>query len=108
MASTRRRERKDGSAIYRVYRLQGGRGGDWQTGTFAEEDAADEFKELVNQWPPGRVRGKGFVEEVTSPGDTLLVTWAHRHVDRLTGIDERTRRHYMRDIDNHFSIIRHT
>lgn len=37
-----------------------------------------------------------------------LIDWALRYVDRLTGIDERTRRDYRRDIENHFSIIRHT
>jgi hypothetical protein len=37
-----------------------------------------------------------------------LVDWAHRCIDRLTGIDERTRGDYHRDVDNHFSIIRHT
>ncbi|WP_435279266.1 tyrosine-type recombinase/integrase [Streptomyces sp. 1222.5] len=111
MASIRKRERKDGSAIYQVRWLQGGRGGDWETEKFGDETAADEFKNLVDahgqHWPPGWVKGKGFVEEQAVDGDMPLIEWAHRYVDRLTGIDERTRRDYKRDVDNHFAIIRH-
>ncbi|GED89360.1 hypothetical protein [Streptomyces sp. 6-11-2] len=112
MASIRKRERKDSSAIYQVRWLQGGRGGNWETEKFGDETAANQFKKLVDahgqQWPPGWVKGKGFVEEPTAPGDMPLLAWAHRYVDRLTGIDERTRQDYRRDVDNHFSIIRHT
>lgn len=112
MASIRKRERKDGSAIYQVRWIQGGRGGAWETEKFGDETAAEEFKKLVDahgqQWPPGWVKGKGFVEETAVDGDMPLVEWAHRYVDRLTGIDERTRRDYKRDVDNHFSIIQHT
>ncbi|WP_199572663.1 tyrosine-type recombinase/integrase [Streptomyces murinus] len=112
MASIRKRERKDGSAIYQVRWIQGGRGGDWETEKFSDETAAEEFKKLVDahgqQWPLGWVKGKGFVEEQTTDGDMPLVDWAHRYVDRLTGIDDRTRRDYKRDIDNHFSILQHT
>lgn len=111
MASIRKRERKDGSAIYQVRWLQGGRGGDWETEKFGDAAAAEEFKKLVDahgqQWPPGWVKGKGFVEEATVDGDMALVDFAHRYVDRLTGIDERTRRDYKRDVDNHFAIIQH-
>jgi integrase len=112
MASIRKRERKDGSSIYQVRWLQGGRGGDWETEKFSDETTATEFKKLVDahgqRWPAGWVKGKGFVEEATVDGDMPLTEWAHRYVDRLTGIDERTRRDYKRDVDNHFAIIRHT
>ncbi|MBL1108510.1 site-specific integrase [Streptomyces sp. 5-8] len=37
-----------------------------------------------------------------------LVDWAHRYVDRLAGIDERSRRDDKRDVDNLFAIIQHT
>ncbi|MYR61133.1 tyrosine-type recombinase/integrase [Streptomyces sp. SID625] len=112
MASIRRRNNKDGTTTYQVRWVQGGRDGDWQAEKFADDTAADTFKRLVDahgqQWPPGWVKGKGFVEETTAPGDMPLTDWAHRYVDRLTGIDERTRRDYKRDVDNHLSIIRHT
>jgi len=111
MASIRQRERKDGTQIHQVRWLQGGRGGSWQTETFGDHDSAAQFKALVDvhgqQWPPGWVKGKGFVEEPAVAGDMPLVDWALRYVDRLTGIDERTRRDYRRDVDNHFSILQH-
>jgi integrase len=111
MASIRKRDRKDNTTIYQVRWLQGGRGGTWETEKFADEDSAKQFKQLVDahgqHWPPGWVRGKGFVAEPAVPGDMPLTDWAHRYVDRLTGIDERTRRDYKRDVDNHFSILRH-
>jgi len=111
MASIRKRERKDGTAIYQVRWIQGGRGGDWETEKFGDEDSAKQFKKLVDahgqQWPPGWVKGQGFVEEPATPGDMPFTDWAHRYADRLTGIDERTRRDYKRDIDNHLSILHH-
>ncbi|MEU3825147.1 hypothetical protein AB0F36_07455 [Streptomyces sp. NPDC029080] len=112
MASIRKRERKDGTAIHQVHWVQGRRGGTWEMEEFGDETAAEEFKKLVDahgqQWPAGWVKGKGFVEEATADGDMLLVDRAHRYVDRLTGTDERTRRDYKRDVDNHFAIIQHT
>ncbi|MEV7793358.1 site-specific integrase [Streptomyces sp. NPDC087512] len=109
MASIRRRPNKDGTATYQVRWRENG---DWQAEKFGDEDSADAFKKLVDahgqQWPPGWAKGKGFVEDDTTPGDMPLVAWAHRVIDRLTGIDDRVRYDYKRDIDNHLSIIRHT
>lgn len=51
--------------------------------------------------PHGRVRGEGFVEPGERPGDIPLVKWATRYVDRLTGIDIRTREDYHREIRLH-------
>lgn len=48
MASIRKRERRDGTAIYQVRWLQGGRGGDWQSEKFADEESAKQFKQLVD------------------------------------------------------------
>lgn len=111
MASIRQRERKDGTHIHQVRWLQGGRGGSWQTETFGDHAGAAQFKALVDihgqQWPPGWVKGKGFVEEPAVAGDMPLVDWALRYIDRLTGIDERTRQDYRRDVANHFSSFRH-
>ncbi|MGI5142189.1 MULTISPECIES: hypothetical protein [unclassified Streptomyces] len=57
MASIRPRKRKDGTAIYQVRWLQGGRGGDWEGEKFGDEESAEQFKRLVDahgqQWPPG-------------------------------------------------------
>lgn len=111
MASIRKREKKDGSATYQVRWLQGGRGGSWEDEKFGDEDSAEDFKKLVDahgqQWPHGWTKGLGFVEPDTSPDDVPFLEWAHRYVDRLTGVDARTRTDYKRDIDKHFAGIPH-
>jgi integrase len=112
MATIRKRERKDGSATYQVRWLQGGRGGSWESEAFGDEDSADQFRKLVDahgqQWPHGWVKGRGFVEPDEQPGDIPLMKWATRYVDRLTGIDIRTREDYYREIRIHFEHIVHT
>ncbi|MFE3774926.1 hypothetical protein [Streptomyces sp. NPDC059122] len=60
------------------------------------------------QWPHGWVKGRGFVEPDTDPDDFPFVDWATRYVDRLTGIDERTREDHHRDIRIHLSLLQHT
>lgn len=111
MATIRRRERKDGTAYYQVRWVEGGRGGSWCTETFADEDDAATFRNLVNEagqrLPAGWVKGEGFVEEPTAPGDMPFLDWAHRYVDRCTGIDDRTRYDYRRDVDQHLALLRH-
>lgn len=112
MATIRERPRKDGSVLYQVRWVQGGRGGSEETERFGEPDQAEQFKKLVDahgqQWPPGWVKGRGFVEPDTDPDDVPFTNWATRYVDRLTGIDERTRDDYHRDIRIHLSLLQHT
>lgn len=111
MATIRRRERKDGSAIHQVRWLEGGRGGTWETEKFGDEESAEAFRKLVDahgqRWPHGWIKGVGFVEEQEQPGDMPFVQWAHRYVERLNGIDGRTRDDYRRDVDLHLSVIEH-
>lgn len=109
MASIVERPKKDGSVTFQVKWRQDGQ---WQTENFGERPQADQFRGLVEahggRWPHGWVRGEGFVEQPKVPGDMPLVAYATRYVDRLTGIDDRTREDYHREIRIHFSLIRHT
>ncbi|GGY29934.1 hypothetical protein GCM10010363_08050 [Streptomyces omiyaensis] len=109
MASIVERPKKDGTCTFQVKWRQGGQ---WQTENFGNSTLAEQFKALVEahggRWPHGWVRGEGFVEQPRIPGDMPLVTYATRYVDRLTGIDDRTREDYHREIRIHFSLIRHT
>src|SRR2546426_222355 len=109
MATYRKRVRKDGSAWFQVRWLQGGRGGSWESERFEDEASAERFKRLVDahgqQWPPGWVRGEGFVEKPADPNDVPLIDWAYQYVDRLTGIEPRTREDYRREIRLHFEPI---
>ncbi|MEV5368942.1 site-specific integrase [Streptomyces albogriseolus] len=107
MASIVPRPKKSGDITYQVRWRQDG---SWQTENFGGElgqAQAEQFKQLVeahgNRWPHGWVKGHGFVEPDTHPDDVELVAYAHRYADTLTGIDERTRRDYKRDIDLHFA-----
>ncbi|WP_282696289.1 site-specific integrase [Streptomyces sp. CC208A] len=108
MASIVERPKKDGTCTFQVKWRQDG---SWQTENFGDSDQADQFKKLVEAhggcWPHGWVRGEGFVEQPKVPGDMPLVAYATRYVDRLTGIDDRTREDYHREIRIHFSLIRH-
>lgn len=112
MATIVERPKKDGSITYQVkWREGGGRTDPGQTEKFGDPASAEQFKALVDahgqHWPPGWVRGAGFVEPDSSPNDVPLLDWARRYVDRLTGIEGRTRSDYHRDIRNHFTGIVH-
>lgn len=53
----------------------GSRTGDWQKELFDELNPAERFRDLVNghgqQWPPGWVKGEGFVDADESPAPDL-------------------------------------
>lgn len=108
MASIVERPKKSGDITYQVRWRESG----VQTENFTDKTAAEKFKTLVNahdqHWPPGWVRGKGFVEEPEHPDDVPLLDYAYRYVDKLTGIDVRTREDYRREIRIHFALIQHT
>lgn len=113
MAYIQERPQKNGAVTYQVRWIDGGgRTGEKQSERFGDRGAAEQFKNLVNahgqHWPHGWVKGQGFVEEPAVPGDVPLDSYAARYVDRLTGIDERTREDYHREIRLHLSVLRHT
>jgi integrase len=116
MATIRERSRKDGGITYTVLWRADGRGSKQESEIFQDSDKAKVFRDLVDlhgqQWPPGWVRGKGFVKEEPeqqAAEDVPLTEWAHRYADRITGIDGRTRKDYKRDIDRHIvGVLVHT
>ncbi len=113
MASIVERPKADESITYQVrWRDGGARTGKVETENFGALDQAEEFKNLVDahkqHWPYGWVRGRGFVEEPDVPGDQPLLDWAFRYVSRLTGVDDRTRDDYEREVRLHLSLLVHT
>ncbi|MFB7905207.1 tyrosine-type recombinase/integrase [Kitasatospora sp. NPDC056076] len=97
MASIRVRERKDGGITYTVtWRDGGSRNGRQDDEKFDDEKSAERFRDLVNghgqQWPPGWVKGKGFVEEQPAEPEaevdpeTMFEAYALKYVDLLTGV----------------------
>lgn len=116
MATIRERPRKDGGITYTVlWRAGGTRNGKQESENFPDnEKQAKVFRGLVDmhnqQWPPGWVRGQGFVQQEPAQGkDMPFADWAHRVVDRLNGVEGRTRKDYKRDLDNHIGpVLVHT
>ncbi|MEU6342146.1 site-specific integrase [Streptomyces sp. NPDC046977] len=113
MASIVERPKADGTITFQVkWREGGGRTDPGQTERFGDRPSAEQFKKLVDahgqHWPPGWVRGEGFVEQPATPGDMPFEQWATRYVSRLTGIDDRTRDDYYRDVRLHLSLLQHT
>ncbi|MFF7902434.1 hypothetical protein ACFZCV_27125 [Streptomyces sp. NPDC007920] len=72
MASVvRRKNRRGESTSFQVKWRDGGSAtGDWQTERFDDEDSAKVFKGAVDEagqnWPPGWVKGKGFIDEASA------------------------------------------
>lgn len=98
MASIKTRGKKDGTASFTVlWRAGGARNAKQESEVFSDETAAERFRDLVNghgqQWPPGWVRGQGFIADQRRP-DTMFEPFALAYVDRLTGIQGDTRSKY--------------
>ncbi|MFE9309666.1 tyrosine-type recombinase/integrase [Streptomyces sp. NPDC006706] len=72
MASVVRRKNRRGEITsFQVRWRDGGSAtGDWQTERFDDEDSAGVFKKAVDEagqnWPPGWVKGKGFIDEASA------------------------------------------
>ena len=78
MASIKTYQRKSGDLSYTVvWRTGGTRAGRWCRETFDDVRQAERFQDLVNghgqQWPPGWVKGEGFVEASTAPASDAEV-----------------------------------
>lgn len=108
MASIKTNSRLSGEPSYTVvWRAGGSRTGAWCRETFDDGDLAKRFRDLVNghgqQWPPGWVKGEGFVEAGEPPmqDSEKFAVYAHAYVGLLTDISEHTRTNYTRFIDNH-------
>ncbi|MFI7315205.1 tyrosine-type recombinase/integrase [Streptomyces hygroscopicus] len=113
MASIVERPKADGTITYQVkWREGGGRTDPGQSEKFGDPGSAEQFKKLVDahgqHWPPGWVRGEGFVEQPKAPGDMPLMQYVERYIDRVTGIEARTRGDYRRQSRIHFPLIKHT
>ncbi|MFJ2414397.1 tyrosine-type recombinase/integrase [Streptomyces brevispora] len=108
MAYIKTKKLSSGATSHIVYwRAGGGRAGAWCNETFDDPDPAERFRDLVNghgqQWPPGWVKGRGFVQpdEPAVPDAEMFAVYAHAYVGLLTDISDHTRTNYTRFIDNH-------
>ncbi|GAA2137924.1 hypothetical protein GCM10009760_18830 [Kitasatospora kazusensis] len=111
MASIRVRERKDGGITYTVtWRDGGARTAKQESEKFDDIDSAERFQNLVDgfgqQWPPGWIRGRGFVEETPAEPEaevdpeTMFEAYALKFVDLLTGVQGGTKAKYRKMIEH--------
>ncbi|MFH8577210.1 tyrosine-type recombinase/integrase [Streptomyces zaomyceticus] len=91
MASVVPRRNKAGEITsYQVKWRDGGRAsGDWQTERFDDEDSAKVFKDAVDEagqhWPPGWIKGQGYVaEEHADDSQYRFEDWARRSMENRT------------------------
>ncbi|RKS07057.1 site-specific recombinase XerD [Nocardiopsis sp. Huas11] len=118
MATINQRKLASGATRYWVkWRLGGTRDGAPQSEPFDSQADAHTFKLHVeaadHQWPEnwvprqgwaeGWVPGHGWVKTEEEPQDepVLFADFARTHIDSLSGIDERTRADYHRDLKRH-------
>ncbi|MEU1881166.1 hypothetical protein ABZ470_28000 [Streptosporangium sp. NPDC020072] len=111
MARVETRVRKDRKTkTYRVHwRLGGARTGTWQSESFDQKAAALTFKLAVeacgHHWPENWIRGFGWApppeEQPVKADPVLFAEYTQRFVVNLSGIEERTRHDYERDLKNH-------
>ncbi|MGJ5898316.1 tyrosine-type recombinase/integrase [Streptomyces niveiscabiei] len=107
MAFIRNREHANGDISYVVcWRAGGARGGKNESEIFSDPDAARKFKDLVNgfgqQWPPGWIRGQGFVADLRS-AEEMFEPFALKQIGLLTGVQGDTRAKYRRLVEQNMS-----
>ncbi|NDZ77034.1 site-specific integrase [Streptomyces sp. SID10853] len=89
-----------------LWRAGGRRNAKQESEVFEDETAAERFRDLVNghgqQWPPGWVRGQGFIADLRRP-ETMFEPFALAYIDRLTGIQGDTRSKYKKLVVNNMS-----
>ncbi|MEU3501460.1 site-specific integrase [Streptomyces hundungensis] len=102
MAYIETKERKDGESTYVVrWRAGGARAGKRESEPFDDLPSAERFRDLVKghgeHWPPGWIKGHGFVADQRRQ-ETMFEPFALAYVDRLTGIQGDTRSKYKKEI----------
>lgn len=104
MAYVQERVGKSGIVSYRVRWRDGGkRDAPGQSETFDDATAAEVFKNAVDEagqhWPPGWVKGRGFIgPEAVDESRYRFREFATRCIENRTGIEGRSRRAYMQEL----------
>ncbi|MET7722967.1 tyrosine-type recombinase/integrase [Streptomyces mirabilis] len=108
MAYVAKRNNADGAVTsYQVkWRLGGARTAPWQNERFDDEDSADVFCKAVNdngqQWPPGWVKGKGYIDPTTGDeAQYVFEAYARQCIANKTGVEERYRQDCVRELETY-------
>ncbi|WP_329141071.1 tyrosine-type recombinase/integrase [Streptomyces sp. NBC_00670] len=100
----RKNKREEITSWQVKWRLGGGRGGDVQTERFDDETSATVFKKAVDeagqQWPPGWVKGKGYVAPDAADEERFRFrVFAAKVIDTKTGIEGNSRKRQHRNLE---------
>lgn len=99
MASIDERTLSTGEISYRVRWRQDGSG---QVETFSTRPKADRFRldveEAGNRWPPGWVKGVGYVQQNAEDYTVHFIDGMDRFINQLTGIQSDTKRRYRNQV----------
>lgn len=107
MASVEVRYSTSGTKRYRIKFREGGGNGPWQSETLTSKAAAATFKQAVEEaghyWPPewDRVHRRWKTKNTTDGRMVTLDQWASEWLEGLSGVAERTRHDYQRDLRLH-------
>jgi integrase len=108
MAYITTRKNRDGEVTsYQVkWRLGGARTAPWQTERFEDEDSAKVFQGAVNeagqQWPPGWVKGRGYVDESDDLDERYVFrAFATEIITNRVGVEEDYRHACLRDLEKY-------
>ncbi|MCX4609509.1 tyrosine-type recombinase/integrase [Streptomyces mirabilis] len=108
MAYVAKRNNAEGAVTsYQVkWRLGGARTAPWQNERFDDEDSADVFCKAVNdngqQWPPGWVKGKGYIDPTTGDeAQYVFEAYARQCIVNKTGVEERYRLDCVRELETY-------
>ncbi|MEU3510824.1 site-specific integrase [Streptomyces longwoodensis] len=110
MASVVARRNKAGEVTsYQVkWRLGVAASAEWQTERFGDEVSAEVFRQAVNdcgqQWPPGWVKGRGYVDQTVSDDDLRyrFDNWARECIANRTGASKKYKADCIRELETYF------
>ncbi|WP_019548512.1 tyrosine-type recombinase/integrase [Streptomyces sulphureus] len=88
------------------WRAGGARSAPFQTERFDDEDSAQVFKAAVDehgqQWPPGWVKGKGYIDPAAGVEDRFVFsTYASASLKNRTGVEERYRAASLKELETY-------
>ncbi len=107
MAYVKPRTRKDGSVYYvTMWRAGGKTDGKQESENFDDPEVAERFKDLVNghgqNWPPGWIRGKGFVQD-NQPEEEMFEAFAFKIIDKRAAAQGDTKAKYKKLVTDNMS-----
>jgi integrase len=103
----KRKNKADEVTSYQVkWRLGGARDGEWQSERFDDEGSAEVFKAAVDdagqQWPPGWVKGRGYIDQAAQVEERYLFrNYARESIRNRTGVEDHYRAAILKELETY-------